>query len=282
MLPAADYEFLSRFVDERTGAGLGPRKQFLLQARLVPLAQSWGLGSLNELVGELRKAADSPLGMAVIDLLTGADTPFDQNSATFNDLRDHILPQLIKSRRATRRLRIWCAATATGQEAYSFAMLLHNALDGLDRWTVEVLGTDGSAAAIHRAVTGRYSQTEVQLGLPIRQLLQWFHPVDGAWQVNDELRRMIGFQAADLTESLASFGVFDVILCRNVLCRWMPSERRTVLERLSQSLSPDGYLMLGDAESLGSQSSLWDRAPGCRSVAYLPSSQSVSRLRSTG
>jgi chemotaxis protein methyltransferase CheR len=282
MLPAADYQFLSRFVAERTGAGLAARKQFLLQARLVPLAQSWGLGSLTELIGELRHVAESPLGRAVIDLLTGGETTFDHDSATFHDLRHQILPQLVKSRRATRRLRIWSAATATGQEAYSLGMLLKDSCPELTGWTVEIFGTDASAAAIHRAATGLYSQTEVQLGLPIRQLLRWFQPADGAWQAKDDLRRMIRFQTADLRESFSLLGVFDVIVCRNVLGQLMPSERRTVLDRLSQSLAPDGYLLLGDAESLWGQSSLWDRATGCRSVAYTPSSHAPGRLRSTG
>jgi chemotaxis protein methyltransferase CheR len=282
MLPAPDYEFLTRFVAERAGASLGAGRQFLLQARLVPLAQTWGLKSLHELVNELRKTAESPLGDAVLDLLAGLATQFFGDPEMFADLRDQVLPELLHARRPLRQLRIWSAGTATGQEAYSLAMLLRDSYADLDSWSVEIVGTDLNHLAIQRAATGQYSQTEAQLGLPIRQLIRWFDPIDGAWRVKDELRRIVRFETADLTEPMASLGRFDVILCRNVLPGLSPSEKRTVLDTLSSALPPDGCLLLGQAESLWSQATHWTRVTGCSSAVYTPSPQSAARLRITG
>jgi chemotaxis protein methyltransferase CheR len=277
MIHPADYDFLAQFFAERTGALLGPGKEFLLQVRLVPLAQSWGLGSLHDLVAELRKTATSPLGAAVLDLLATPETHFFREPDTFDDLHDRLLPALISARRSSRRLRIWSAATATGQEAYSLAIILREQFPDLADWQVELWGTDLSAPAIARAVAGRYTQTEVQLGLPIRQLLRYFQPANGAWQIGAELRRMVRFQVQDLREPFVQLGLFDVILCRNVLGWFGEDEQRAILERLSGSLQPDGCLLLGSAESAWATTALWDRLDDCRSVAYQPSTSAAVR-----
>ncbi|HUQ69512.1 MAG TPA: CheR family methyltransferase, partial [Planctomycetaceae bacterium] len=234
---------------------------------------------LHDLVEELRRTATSPLGAAVLDLLTTPDTQFYRDPDTFDDLRERLLPELMQARRATRRLRIWSAATGTGQEAYSTAIMLRDDFPDIGQWCVELLATDLSIPAILRAAAGRYSQTEVQLGLPIRQLVRHFHPVDGAWQISDDLRRMVKFQALDLLEPFPSVGQFDLILCRNVLSWFSPSEKRSVLERLAQSLRPDGYLLLGAAESAWGVAQQWEPVDGCRSVAYTPTVSATGVLR---
>jgi len=281
MIHPADYDFLAQFCEQHAGSLLGPGKEFLLQARLVPLAQSWGLGSLHELVEELRQTARSPLGAAVLNLLTSPETHFFREPEAFDDLRDRLLPALIKARRSERRLRIWSAAAATGQEAYSLAITLREHFPDLEHWTVDLVATDRCAAAIARAAAGQYTQTEVQLGLPIRQLLRYFHLADGAWQIHWDLRRMVRFQTQDLLEPFAPLGPFDVILCRNVLGWFSLAEKRSVLSRLSQVLQPDGYLLLGAAESAWGETPLWDRVDGCHAAVYAPAHSAAQHLRVT-
>ncbi|OYW19160.1 MAG: chemotaxis protein CheR [Planctomycetales bacterium 12-60-4] len=272
MIASADYEFLSQFLVKNSGLSLGPGKEYLLEARLIPLAQSWGLSGIPELVVEVRRNPQMALAHGVVEAMTTNETLFFRDKTPFDELRDQLLPKLLESRQTIRRLRIWSAAASTGQEAYSLAMLLRDGFPQLDNWSIEIVGTDLSKAALARAEAGVYSQFEVQRGLPIQLLVKHFVQDAGGWKIKDELRRWVRFRPMNLMDSFHQLGQFDVIFCRNVLIYFENPVKKEILERMATILRPDGHLILGAAETVLGVTEKFDRLRNCKAAVYTPGS----------
>jgi len=243
-----DFEFLADFLKQRSGLWLHDNKAELIERRLSLLAERSGLVSLSALIGELR-AGNESLARAVSEAVAIRDTSFFRDAAAFDTFRDEIVPALIHANSAKRCLRIWCAGAATGQEPYSLAMLL-DGLPQLAGWAVDIFATDASAEAITRAEAGVYTHSEVQRGLPVPLLARHFRQEGDCWRAAKTLRRQVRFGVFNLIESFAELGSFDAIFCRNVLIYFDQSMKIDILARLRQALEPDGYLVLGAAESV--------------------------------
>jgi chemotaxis protein methyltransferase CheR len=237
-----------------TGAALDAGKLHLALARLRPIIRAHGLSDLAELVDAIARGDKTALAQDVVEAMTTQETLFFRDRSPFDYFRTAILPELIASRANERRLRFWCAACSTGQEAYSLAMTLDHEARALRGWTLETLATDLSAPAVESARAGRYSQFEVQRGLSTSQLLRYFHRDGDGWRVNEHLRARIDFRDFNLLSDYAELGTFDVIFCRNVLSSFEPETKRVVLARLRQALSEGGYLVLGTAETVSEAS----------------------------
>ncbi len=247
-LSAQSYRFLQSYVQRESGIVLDDDKQYLLQARLLPIVQRERLGSLDELCQRIASGRTPHLASDVIDAMTTNETLFFRDVQVFESLQSSVLPQLIESTRGQRKMRIWSAASSTGQEAYSLAMMLLNA--GYTSSQFEIMGTDLSQHAVNRARTGKYGTFEVGRGLPTPNLMKYFCKVGLDWQVKDELRSLVRFEKADLRANLSSFGIFDLILCRNVLIYFDFDTKRQIVSSLSRSLLPGGIIVLGCAETL--------------------------------
>jgi chemotaxis protein methyltransferase CheR len=165
-------------------------------------------------------------------------------------LRDTVLPGLIAARAKEKRLRIWCAAAASGQEPYSIAILLKDFATQLRGWRVDLLATDLSPDVIERAKRGVYTQFEVQRGLPIQLLLRHFTQIGDQWHVASDLRAMVQFRTLNLLHDFSPLGTFDVVFCRNVLIYFDLPTKTAVLDRIARQMSSDGYLTLGAAETV--------------------------------
>lgn len=265
----ADYEFFSQHVLHTSGLSLGTGKEYLLEARLVPLANSWGLNSLTDLIREIR-GGNATLAAAVTEAMTTNETSFFRDRVPFDELRDTILPPLISARLSQRRLRIWCAASSTGQEPYSLAMLLRESFPQLDSWSIDIVATDISRAALDRARAGVYSQFEVQRGLPIQLVMKYFVQHDGGWQVREDLRKLIQWHQINLLDDFSRFGLFDVILCRNVLIYFTNETKGEILKRMSRRLQKDGSLILGAAETVLGICDAFRKVEGLKSAVYIP------------
>jgi chemotaxis protein methyltransferase CheR len=246
----ADFQYLRQFLKLRCGCVVPNEKQYLVESRLLPLARRAGLSTMRDLVESLRLPNETALAEAVVEAITCRETSFFRDRTPFEQLSGLMLPELPRRRAATRRIRIWSAGCATGQEAYSIAMALREAGADLAGWAVEILGTDVSNEALEQARQGVYSQFEVQRGLPVRLLLKYFIRSGGDWMIADELRQMIRWRKANLLDGVAGPGRFDIVFCRNVLVGFDPATREEVLARLANSLADDGYLVLGAAESV--------------------------------
>jgi chemotaxis protein methyltransferase CheR len=245
----ADFAFLRDLLRQRSGLSLGPEKRYLVESRLTPLARAAGLGSLAEVVAALRRGRDDAFIRSVVDAMATHETLFFRDRVPFELLHDSILPVFAAARPPGRPLRIWSAAASTGQEAYSLAMLVRDLRGTLGSRQVEIVATDISESAIARARAGLYSQFEVQRGLPIRRLLQHFIQTDSGWQISAELRAMVAFRVFNLLDDIAPLGLFDVVLCRNLLIYLDRPTKQKLLTKLAGALAPDGVLCLGGPES---------------------------------
>jgi chemotaxis protein methyltransferase CheR len=170
-----------------------------------------------------------------------------------------LLPKLKEEKKDTRNLRFWSAASSTGQEAYTLAMVLLES--GLQHWNLQILGTDFSAKVVERARTGIYQQIEVNRGLPSTLLVKYFRRTGLDWQLNDTVRRMVHFETIDLRKSMRSLGPFDLVFCRNVMIYFDNETKRKIMREIHSTLFRGGWLLLGGAETAVNLDERFDRQP---------------------
>jgi len=245
-----DYKFLRQLLKERSGLMLGDDKDYLVEARLMPVARRAGSRSLAELVRRLRAPEGEALIVEVVEAMMINESFFFRDRLPFDRLRDTVLPALIAARVESRRLRIWSAASSTGQEPYSLAMLVKEFAPRLAGWAVEIAASDISNEVTEKARTGLYTQFEVQRGLPIHLLMTHFERGDDRWRIAADLREMVRFQQQNLLDDFSALGRFDVVFLRNVLIYFDQATKADVLRRVAGVLAPDGYLLLGAAETV--------------------------------
>ncbi len=238
---------LQSFLLKSSGLALEREKQYLVEARLTPVIQQAGLSGLGELVARVER--DRALGRRVTEAMTVNETFFFRDRQPFEGFRGVILPELLKARATTRRIRIWSAACSTGQEPYSLAMILDEEARRLIGWTVEIIATDIAESVLKKAKEGVYSHFEAQRGVPMTHLVRYFTKRKDQWALNQNIRARVDFRQQNLMSDFSHLGQFDVIFCRNVLIYFAPEQKRDVLRRVAQRLAPDGYLVLGAAES---------------------------------
>jgi len=246
---APDYEYLRKLLKERSGLDLSADKQYLIEGRLLPLARKAGLPGIPELVQKLQ-AGSSALITSVVEAMTTNETFFFRDKVPFDHFRDTIMQEIIKARAGRRSVRIWCAAGSTGQEPYSLAMTLKEMGAALTGWRIEIIATDLSQEVLEKAKAGVYSQFEVQRGLPIQMLMKYFKQTGETWQINPELRAMIQHRQLNLLQDFSHLGTFDVIFCRNVLIYFDQETKINIFNRLARQIEPDGFLVLGAAETV--------------------------------
>ena len=243
-----DYDFLRKLLKERSGLDLSADKQYLVESRLIPLARRAGLPGLAELVAKI-KAGAGTLTSDVVEAMTTNETFFFRDKIPFDHLREAILPALVQARASRRSLRIWCAASSTGQEPYSIAMCVKE-FAGLSGWRVEIVATDLSQEVLEKSKAGVYSQFKVQRGLPIQMLVKYFTQTGELWQLNADIRAMVQHRQLNLLQDFSHLGTFDVIFCRNVLIYFDQETKVSIFERMSRMLESDGVLALGAAETV--------------------------------
>jgi chemotaxis protein methyltransferase CheR len=243
------FDLLADVVRRRSGLMLTPDKIDLVRSKLAPVAARFGLRKVSALIGELEDEPEE-LARAVTHAMTTNETTFFRDLEFFEQMRTVILPSLMAARQSVRRLRIWCAASSTGQEPYSVAMLLHEMGLAEAGWKIDLYATDISHDAVSRMREGFYSDYEVQRGLPVGRLVEWFTREGDGWRVSDRLRHSVRIQEFNLLDSYGWLGRVDLILCRNVLFYFGGTEKHDVVTRMERCLAPDGWLVLGAAESM--------------------------------
>jgi chemotaxis protein methyltransferase CheR len=249
MMPS-DYEYLRKLLKERSGLMLSADKQYLVESRLLPVAHRAGMADLTELVAKLKSAREQPLVTEVAEAMTTNESFFFRDKLPFEHFRNVIMPALLAARPPRRPIRIWCAAAATGQEPYSLAMSLKEMGDKVTGREIEIIATEFSTQVLEKAKTGLFSQFEVQRGLPITLLIKYFAQLGDTWQINPDVRAMVQFRAFNLLHDFAPLGRFDLVFCRNVLIYFDHETKTQVLDRVARIAEPDGYLVLGAAETV--------------------------------
>jgi chemotaxis protein methyltransferase CheR len=246
----SDYEYLRKLLKERSGLDLSSDKQYLVESRLVPLARRINLPGITELVQKMRTGSSETLTAEVVEAMTTNETFFFRDKIPFDHLRETMLPALLQARASRRVLRIWCAASSTGQEPYSIAMCLKELGAAAAGWRFEILATDLSQGVLEKSKSGLFSQFEVQRGLPIQLLVKHFTQVGEIWQLNSDIRAMVQHRKLNLLQDFGHLGTFDIIFCRNVLIYFDQETKAGIFERLSRVVEPDGFMVLGAAESV--------------------------------
>lgn len=260
-----DYELLAALAKVRAGLKIDPAKTYLIDSRLAPLARREGFGAIADMVLALRSMREERLIWAVVEALTFNDTAFFRDRVPFNQFRDEVLPALSRMR-GPGPIRVWSAACATGQEAYSLAIAAEDAKLSAGT-TVEVFGSDLSERCLEKAQSGLYTQFEVQRGLPIRQLIRHFEQVDEQnWRISPRIRQKVRWRRVNLAADLGGSGRFDIIFCRNVISGLDEAARKTVLEGLAALLPPDGFLVLGLNETAFDITDAFKAVPGRASL----------------
>jgi len=249
-LTPSDYDYLRKFLKERSGLSLSADKQYLVESRLLPIARRKGVPSLSELIQKIRDAGNEALAIDVVEAMMTNESLFFRDKIPFDHFNDTIIPALLQARTNQRRIRIWCAAASGGQEPYSLAMALKEMGSALAGWRIEILATDLSLEVLEKAKAGIYSQFEVQRGLPIQMLVKYFTQVGEMWQIAPEIRAMIQYRPFNLLHDFSQLGRFDVVFCRNVLIYFDQPTKIGVLDRMSRIIEPDGYLVMGAAETV--------------------------------
>lgn|SRR5690606_34102408 len=249
-LSPQDFQLLADLLRSRSGFVLGPEKGYLLESRLTPVARRRGLDSLTQLVQLLRQKPDELLVHEISEAMTINESFFFRDNVPFEILAKHVLPAMRTARAGSKRLRIWSAACSTGQEPYSIAMLLDQQRPLWADWNIEIIATDLSSQAIHKAQSGLYSQFEVQRGLPIKNLMTYFEKVGDQWQISQNIRQMVKYRTFNLLHPLTALGTFDIVFCRNVLIYFDSPTKAKVLEAIRRQMAPDGCLFLGAAETV--------------------------------
>jgi chemotaxis protein methyltransferase CheR len=261
-----DFQLLSGLLKERSGLVLTSDKAYLLESRLLPLARKQGLANLDELVSAIRTKREDKLITVVAEAMTTNESLFFRDNSPFEQLRKKLLPGLSKARADTKRLRIWSAACSTGQEPYSIAMCLKEECAQLAGWRVDLVGTDLATEVLEKAKAGLYSQFEVQRGMPIQMLAKYFTKANDMWQLKPEIRGMVQYRQHNLLQNFSLLGAFDVIFCRNVLIYFDQPTKTAILERMARQLAPDGFLILGGAETVLGITSKFATVPGMRGI----------------
>lgn len=245
-----DYDFLRGFLKQRSGLVLSNDKQYLIESRLMPIVRKQGLNGLSDLVQKLKAPGSEALAARVTEAMTTNESFFFRDKTPFDHFKEVMLPALLKARATKRHIRIWCAAASTGQEPYSLAMILKEMGSQLAGWRFEIIGTDLSGEVLERAKAGVYTQFEVQRGLPIQMLLKYFTQNGDQWTISQEIRSMVHYRTLNLLNDFSALGQFDIVYCRNVLIYFDQPTKIDVLNRTAKLTAPDGYLLLGAAETV--------------------------------
>lgn len=244
-----DFDYIRELVRRGSAIVLEPTKEYLVEARLGPLARKEGLGSLADLVAQLRRESQGALHRKVIDAMTTNETLFFRDVHPFEALRKTVLPELIAARETTRHLRVWSAACSTGQEPYTIAMTMREHFPDLMRWRLDIFATDLSSEVLAKARAGAYGQIEMNRGLPAKLMVKYFTKQGVDWELNEDIRKMVEFREMNLAESWPAMQPYDVVFLRNVLIYFDVETKKSILRRVRQLLRPDGYLFLGAAET---------------------------------
>jgi chemotaxis protein methyltransferase CheR len=222
-------------------------KEYLVETRLTPLAYVEGFASIEDMLRRLSEDGNG-LRRKVLDAMTNNETWFFRDFQPFEALRKEIVPALLNARSATRLLRFWSAACSSGQEPYSLALLWREHF-ALRNWGIKILATDISSAILERARSGRYSQMEVNRGMPANLLTKYFRRGGLDWEIDGELRNDIEFRPFNLAEPWPEMPKADVIFLRNVMIYFDLETRKRILARVRAQLQPDGFMFLGCAET---------------------------------
>jgi len=254
-----DFDYVRNFIRNESAIVLEAGKEYLVESRLLSLAQREKFSSLDDLFGRLRSNAPNGLHRKVLDAMTTNETSFFRDIHPFEALKKSVLPELMARRSKERPVTFWCGAASTGQEPYSVLMLISEHFPELLNWNFKFIATDLSSQVIERARAGLFSQLEVNRGLPASLLVKYFSRQGDEWEIKEELRRHVEFRELNLIGEWGSLPPVDLVFMRNVLIYFDIETKKNILAKVRRLLRPEGYLLLGGAETTFNIDDAFDR-----------------------
>ena len=267
----ADFDYVSELARSEAAIVLEPGKEYLVENRLGALAQKEGFESLGAFIHKLRSETRiNGMHHKAVEALTTNETLFFRDFHPFEALRRAVLPAIIGQRADSRRLTIWSAACSTGQEPYSIAMLLLEHFPQLAEWSVTILATDLSPNVLNVAREGRYTQFEVNRGLPASYLVKYFTKQEDRWCINSKVKSLVEFRPMNLILPWPVMPAMDIVFIRNVMIYFGVETKKTILKRIRNCLLPHGSLFLGTAETTANLDPNFQPETQGKAVIYRP------------
>lgn len=260
----ADFDIYKDLLKQKSGLVLTQDKAYLIDSRLNPVAKKWGYENMEAMTRVLRGVPPKELVTDIVEAMTTNETSFFRDTRPFETFKNSVLPYF--KEKGQKKLRIWSAASSSGQEPYSLAMTLKEEAANMPGWSFEIIATDISHEILDQAREGIYTQFEVQRGLPITHLMKYFTQQGEKWAINPEIKNMVQFKYFNLLDSMASLGQFDVIFCRNVLIYFDQPTKKDIMERASKQLADDGFFILGGAETVLGITDAFKAVPNTRGL----------------
>lgn len=244
-----DYTLFSEFLERRCGIVLGTNKQYLVRSRLSPLMRKYDYASLTQVINDVINGRNRALREDAIDAMTTNETLWFRDKYPFELLLKELFPKFNGKRQA---VKIWCAASSSGQEPFSIAMMAHQFAKNNPSFPgVNIVGTELSTEMLKRCQGATYDNLSISRGLSEDMRRQYFDDVgDGTVKIKPEIQRMVSFKPLNLLDSFAGLGRFDMVFCRNVLIYFAPEVKANILQKIASVLEKDGILFLGASESM--------------------------------
>lgn len=254
-ISSEEIKLITKYIYDISGIYLDESKKYLLETRLNSIAEEQGCPSYLDFLKKAKADATKAIERKIIDAISTNETLFFRDTGPFQLLQHKIFPELIDARASKTSslktsLKIWSAASSTGQELYSVAIVLQELLGDLSKYAIKLLGTDISDAAVAQASSGKYNKFEIERGLAREKLTRYFTMAGQTWKVNDQIRSMANFRKLNLMLPFTGLGKFDIVLCRNVAIYFTLEDRKKLFNKIADVLEPDGYLIIGSTESL--------------------------------
>lgn len=262
--------FFAKFIESELGVVYADHNYFQLQNRLEEIAKLMGKAGLKELYEQGQQGITGQFRQLLLDVATNNETSFFRDPKVFNAIEMTVLPAFIAANKEKRPFRIWSAASSTGQEALSVAILLSERNSREEsKLAFSILGSDVSDRVLQKAKSAQYSRLEVQRGLSNHLLMKYFEKDErDNWTAFQELRQHIVFKKLNLKEPFFFPEKFDLILCRNVLIYQSVEGKKEILKRVTETLAPGGFLILGSGESLLGLSDAFEHTNSEHAVIY--------------
>ncbi|MBU3983686.1 MAG: protein-glutamate O-methyltransferase CheR [Proteobacteria bacterium] len=250
-----EQKLVAQYIHDISGIYLEQSKSYLFETRLGSIATEHGCNTYKELYQKAKTEPSKIIERKIIDAISTNETLFFRDKGPFELLQHKLLPELIDARTPgspalKTNLKIWSAASSTGQELYSIAIIINELIPNISKYTIKLLGTDISDGAVAQASRGKYNKFEMERGLPGDKLQRYFTMFGDSWTIKDEIRAMVQFRKLNLMLPFSGLGKFDIIFCRNVAIYFTLPDRQKLFNKIADSLADDGYLIIGSTESL--------------------------------
>jgi len=263
-----EYQAFRSLLEQASGIVLGDNKHYLVTSRLNGIMNEFAIASFSQLMDHMKR--DQKLRQRIMDAMTTNETSWFRDNYPYDVLKEKILPEAAKRRPSS--YRVWSAACSTGQEPYSISMIvsefLSSPFNGFGGDCIKIVGTDISSSAMQQAKNGCYEGVSVTRGLSPERKQRFFKQTGACWEVVPDIRARVSFREMNLMQNYSFLGKFDVIFCRNVLIYFSQELKRDILNRMTQVLNPEGYLILGGSESISGYSDEFELVKWNSGVIY--------------